>query len=76
MLYFAGQAPFTIYGYQLEFDGMNTFAEIQYTNYLWFAINVFILIQLIRNSRLTVTKQVDLPVKADKSKVNDKAKKE
>eukprot|EP00347_Sterkiella_histriomuscorum_P014653 403360062 len=76
-VYNLGQFPFGYFAYRFEFMGLHTFSEIQYVNYMWFCINVFVLLMMIKYQRLTVTKQVDYDKVEEKSKaeVKDDGKK-
>jgi len=56
VIYIIGQIPFGYYGYKFEYMSEHTLADIQNWNYIWFAINCYILIEFINHHRLNVTK--------------------
>ena len=47
------------FSYQLEFQGINTFREICYSNYSYFLINVVSMVVLILNHQLTITFEME-----------------
>lgn len=55
-LYYLGQLPFGFFAYRFEYLGEQTLSQIQYTNYMWFSVNVFIMLVFIAHHNLNVTK--------------------